>query len=175
MKFQRLIYLLLISFLSGCASSGYKITYNTEPVGASIICNGKNEGYSPVTLNYSPDENNKKIGAMKTVPCTATWSSGVRKSYSNTWDLNKFPDGVMQTLQRPNEEGYSQDVEFALKVQQMKNQQAQAQAAANAQAWDNLNRSLKETAESIRRNTPKSTYTNCYNTFGGVNCNSTTY
>lgn len=69
MKIQRLIYLLLISFLSGCISSDYKITYNTEPVGVSIICNGKNEDYSPVTLNYSPDENNKKIGAMKTVPC----------------------------------------------------------------------------------------------------------
>ena len=49
MKFQRLLGLLLISFLSGCAS-GYSITYNTEPTGATIICNGQNEGYSPVEL-----------------------------------------------------------------------------------------------------------------------------
>jgi hypothetical protein len=167
MNSQKLIYLLLITFLSGCAS-GYKITYNTEPKGASIICNGKNEGYSPVTLDYSPDENQKKYGSMNTVPCKAIWSSGVKESFTNTWDLDKFPDGVMQTLQRPSGDGYSQDVNFALKVQQMKNQNAQAQAAANAQALRDLNQSIKDA-------TPKTTNTNCYNTYGGINCNSTTY
>jgi len=164
MKTKNILYLSLVIFLlTGCAS-GYKITYNTEPKGASVICNGTNEGYSPVTLNYSLNEQNKQIGSMNTVPCAAIWSSGVKKGFSNTWDLNKFPDGVMQTLQRPSGDGYSQDVEFALKVQQMKN----AQKAANAQAWRNLNQAIKDA-------TPKSTYTNCYNTFGGVNCNSTTY
>lgn len=91
------------------------------------------------------------------------WS---KKYFTNTWDLHKFPDGVMQALQRPSGDGYSKDVEFSLKVQQMKNQNAQAQAAANA--WSDLNKAIKGA-------TPKSTYTNCYNTFGGVNCNSTTY
>ena len=70
MKSQRLLGLLLISFLSGCAS-GYSITYNTEPIGASIICNGQNKGYSPVTLNYSPDENDKENGIFTTVQCGA--------------------------------------------------------------------------------------------------------
>lgn len=129
MKSQKLIYLLLISFLSGCSASGYKITYNTEPRGASIICNGTNKGYSPVTLYYSPDENNKKYGSMNTAPCTAIWSSGARENYSNTWDLNKFPDGVRRTLQRPNIEGYSQDANFALQVQNMQYQKRQAEAA----------------------------------------------
>lgn len=164
MKTKNILYLSLVIFLlTGCAS-GYKITYNTEPKGASVICNGINKGYSPVTLNYELNEQNKQIGSLNTVPCTAIWSSGVKKDFANTWDLNKFPDGVMQTLQRPSGDGYSQDVEFALKVQQMKN----AQKAANAQAWRNLNQAIKDA-------TPKSTYTNCYNTFGGVNCNSTTY
>lgn len=167
MKYQK-IYLLLISFLSGCASSGYEITYNTEPRGAAIICDGTNEGYSPVTLTYSPDENNKKYGTMKTRPCTAIWSSGARKVFSNTWDLNKFPDGVMQTLPRPDVAGYAQDAEFALKVQQMKNRQAQAQSAAKAKAWRDLNKAIKDA-------TPKTTNTNCYNTYSGINCNSTTY
>jgi hypothetical protein len=170
MKTGNIIYLSLIIFLSGCAS-GYKITYNTEPTGASVICNGANKGYSPVSLNYSPDENTEKIGTLQTVPCTAIWSSGVRKNFSNTWDLNEFPDGVMQTLQRPNGEGYSQDVEFSLKVQQMKNHQA----AENAKAWRDLSRSLAESAERRRQNTPKTTFTNCSNTFGGINCTSTTY
>jgi hypothetical protein len=168
MKDQKLIYLFLISFLSGCASSGYNITYNTEPGGASVICDGTNKGYSPVTLIYSPNKETKKLGAMKTSPCTAVWSSGARETFTNTWDLNKFPDGVMQTLPRPNVDGYAQDAEFALKVKQMKNQQAQAQRAENAKAWSNLNKAIKDA-------TPKTTNTNCYNTYGGVSCNSTTY
>lgn len=119
MKIKNIVLMLMISVLTGCAS-GYKITYNTEPSGASVICGGINRGYSPVTLNYTPDENNKRTGSMKTVPCTAVWSSGARKYFSTAWDLNEFPEGVMQTLKRPNGEGYTQDAEFALKVEQMK-------------------------------------------------------
>lgn len=55
--------------------------------------------------------------------------------------MNKFPDGVMQTLQRPNVEGYEKDAQFALQVQNMKYQQRQAQAAedaANSAAWQNI-------------------------------------
>lgn len=124
MKTKNIISILLVIVLSGCAS-GYSITYNTDPTGASVICNGTNHGYSPVTLNYAPDENNKRTGTMRTVSCTAIWSSGVRKHFSNTWNLNEFPNGVMQTLQRPTGEGYAQDADFALRVQQMRNQQKQ--------------------------------------------------
>ncbi len=131
MKSQRLLGLLLISFLSGCAS-GYGITYNTEPIGASIICGGTNEGYSPVELNYSPDENDKENGVFRTVPCSAIWSSGVSKSFGNTWDLKKFPNGVIQTLQRPRGEGYAQDAEFAIKIHNMNSQRRAAEAAEDA-------------------------------------------
>ena len=159
MKTKNIISILLVLNLSGCAT-GYRITYNTQPTGASVICNGTNQGYSPVTLNYSPDENSKKTGLMRTVPCTAVWSSGVRKSFSSSWDLNEFPDGVMQTLQRPQGEGYAQDADFALRVQQMKAQKAASDAAQY---------------NAIMQSMPKTTNTNCYGTYGGVNCNSTTY
>lgn len=163
MKGHKITYLLLISFLSGCASSGYRITYNTEPTGAAIICNGTNKGYSPVTLNYSPDEDNKKYGSMKTQPCTAIWSSGARENFSNTWDLNKFPDGVMQTLPRPNVPGYSQDANFALQVQSMKAHQKQADAAqrqADTAAWQAI--------EQQRQNNKPITCTTLY---GVTTCN----
>lgn len=166
-KINNIASMLMVVALTGCAS-GYKITYNTEPSGASVICSGTNHGYSPVTLNYTSDESSKRTGSMKTVPCTAIWSSGMRKNFGVTWDLNKFPDGVMQTLQRPSGEGYAQDADFALRVQQMKQQQAQGNAAATQRALENLNRSIEQ-------NRPKTTYTNCYGTYGGVNCNSTTY
>ena len=159
MKIKNIISMLMVIFLTGCAS-GYRITYNTEPTGASVICSGTNHGYSPVTLNYTLNESNKTTGSMKTLPCTATWSSGVRKDFSNTWDLNQFPEGVMQTLQRPQGEGYAQDAEFALRVQQMKAQQSAAKAAQY---------------NAIMQSMPKTTNTNCYGTYGGVNCTSTTY
>lgn len=47
----------------------------------------------------------------------------------------------MQTLQRPNVEGYEKDAQFVLQVQNMKYQQRQAQAAedaANSAAWQNI-------------------------------------
>ena len=131
MKTKDIILLLLVAVLSGC-SSGYRITYNTEPTGASVICNGKNRGYSPVTLNYTPDANSKKTGIMKTVRCTAIWSSGARRDFDDTWNLNEFPDGVKQTLQRPNVEGYSQDANFALQIKNMQYQKRQAEAAESS-------------------------------------------
>ena len=54
------------------------------------------------------------------------------KGFSNIWDLKKFPDGVEQTVQRPSGEGYSQDAEFALKIQNMKSQRRAAKVAEDA-------------------------------------------
>jgi hypothetical protein len=80
------------------------------------------------------------------------------------------------TVNRPPGKRYAQDAEFALKVQQMKNQQLQASAAANAKALDDFNRSLQKLGDSFHRNTPKSTFINYYDTFGGgIICHSTTY
>ena len=93
-----IILLLAISFLSGCGSSGYAITYNTSPQGASVICNGKHEGYSPVKLYYEFDME-KRYGYSE--PCYTQWSSTGKKHYSTTWDLKKFPNGVIQTLDIP--------------------------------------------------------------------------
>lgn len=68
-------------------------------------------------------------------------------SYSEPNDLHCVHDGELtgQTIYLA-----SQD-----QISNHRYQQAQEQ-----KAWDDLNRSLKETADSIRRNTPKSTYTN---------------
>ena len=129
-----------ILILTGCGSKQYSITYNTNPEGASIVCNGINKGYSPVTLYYTPDDKQWQYGKMRTISCTANWISGAKKDFSNTWDLNKFPDGVMETLQRPNVEGYEKDAQSALQVQNMKYQRRQAQAAeiqANEASWNN--------------------------------------
>ena len=99
--------LLLTVFLTGCGG-GYGITYNTVPEGASVICDGVHKGYSPIRLTYDVDKE------FNTKPCYAQWSSGVKKNYSDSWDTRDWPDGVMQTLQRPSGGDYSQDARFAL-------------------------------------------------------------
>lgn len=34
--------------LSGCGAKQYLITYNTNPMGASVVCQGIYKGYSPL-------------------------------------------------------------------------------------------------------------------------------
>jgi len=89
---------LSLTFLSGCGGSGYAITYDTSPQGASVYCEGKKQGYSPVTLYYDFDKT-KTYG--KTKRCYAQWSSTGKENYSRTWNLKKFPNGVRQTLDIP--------------------------------------------------------------------------
>ncbi len=138
----------LLLVISGCSSSQYSITYNTEPTGAALICNGVNLGYTPTTLYYTPSADDRKKGYFNTQKCFAGWVSGARKDFSNTWDLSKFPDGVRQTIQRPSHPGYSQDAEFALKVKQLKatrnvaNQQQRAAAAATILQNSQINRGI---------------------------------
>lgn len=154
------------TFLSGCASSQYAILFDSNPQGAVLVCDGKNRGYTPETL-YIPKENIKGQAELNLSGCTATWASGAQNRYG-TVPLNQYQDSVRITAPRPNAPGLEQDMNFALKVQQFKYQQAQDAAAANAQAWKDLNQAIKDA-------TPKSTYTNCYGTYGGVNCTSTSY
>lgn len=156
----------VVIFLSGCASSQYAIQFDSNPQGAMLVCDGKNWGYTPETL-YLPKKVIKDQSELDMSGCTATWVSGAKSRYG-TIPLNQYPDGVRITAPRPDAPNLEQDMNFALKVQQFKYQQAQDAAAANAQAWKDLNQAIKDA-------TPKSTYTNCYGTYGGVSCTSTSY
>lgn len=137
---MRKLILIFITFLVTGCSSHYPVTYATDVDGAMVFCGGVNKGYTPLTLYYEPDT---KRGTFQTQPCEARWASGARETYSNNWDLNSFPDGVQQTLTRPNVGNYHQDVEFALRVQAVKAQQEQANRAQQKQAWATLNAGLK--------------------------------
>ena len=167
-RFKLLLVCSVTALVSGCASNKYSVTYDSNPKGAEVFCNGQSYGYTPVTLYYTLDKQTKKNGVLRTSPCGVKWASGASGPSNIVFDLKEFPNGVITTTPRPDVDGYATDAEFALKVQQFKYQQAQDAAAANAQAWKDLNQAIKDA-------TPKSTYTNCYGTYGGVNCASTSY
>lgn len=150
---EYIVVLLITTFIfNGCGTNQYRVTYNSNPPGATLNCYGKNRGYTPITLNYQLDDKSKENKFFYTEPCTANWISGLSKDYDDKIDLEKFPEGVMQTLERPRGEGYEKDAQFGIQVQMMKSQQSQAQAAQmnayfnqqrmNQQGFQNLNNSL---------------------------------
>lgn len=124
---KRKIILSTLLFLTtvGC-SNKYAVQFDTQPQGASLVCNGKNWGYTPIILYYN--EEVKEQANLDLSDCSANWLSGAKMTYG-TISIKEYPNGVTQTAQRPNVDGYEKDAQFALQVQRMKYQKAQAQAA----------------------------------------------
>jgi hypothetical protein len=136
-----------VLILSGC-SSKYPITFDSNPQGASLICSNNNYGYTPVTLYMSEEKYRETPSHMH--ECSANWVSGATKNYG-LFSYTEFPDGVTQTLQRPNIAGYEKDAQFALEVQNMKYQRIRAEAAyqqkRNANAAERNARANQQAAD----------------------------
>jgi outer membrane murein-binding lipoprotein Lpp len=117
-----------ILVLSGC-SSEYRVDFDSNPSGASLVCNGKNWGYTPKSLYY--DESVKQYKTLNVSSCSANWVSGATESYPQ--NLRIFSGGAtVITAQRPNVDGYEKDVQFSLQVQNSNYQRRQAQAAEDS-------------------------------------------
>lgn len=114
---------LTLAVLTAGCSTKYQVKFDSTPQGASLVCNGTNWGYTPVTLYY--DKSVKSQPYINASNCSAVWSSGVNAAYPA--DLRTFPSGATDiNLPRPDAPGYAQDAEFALKVQQLNVQKQQA-------------------------------------------------
>lgn len=133
-KLAQFMLLGFTAWLFVACSSKYAVTYNTNPSGANVICNGVGKGLTPLTLYYDLKVGKKEgwldnNGILSTQPCKAVFISGYVDYFSNKWDTKKFPDGVRQTLTRPQGEGYAQDMAFSMEYErnQMMQQQMQLQ------------------------------------------------
>lgn len=119
--------------VTSCASNQYPVTYDTDPQGAQLYCNGVAKGYTPVTLYYDIDKERRKSGVLWVEPCSVKWISGATvEAGTNSAvpiDLVKLPNGAQATISRPDVAGYSQDVEFALKVRSVEASERAANAA----------------------------------------------
>lgn len=160
-----------IILFSGC-SSKYEVTFDSNPRGATLICNGKNWGYTPVTLYY--DEKVKEYLSLDVSSCSANWVSGYSANYPK--DMTIFPEGgTITTLNRPRYgEGYPIDAQFALQVEQMKAQQAQADAAqqqANQQALQNMNQSIQNMNNNLQMQQHNYQMQNLNNNLNNINRN----
>lgn len=133
-NFKYLATLLIVAIIINGCSSKYEVTFDSNPKGATLICNGTNWGYTPKKLYY--DEKVKDYSYIDLSSCSANWVSGYSANYSQYVTI--YPSGgTITTVNRPNnDEGYYTDAQFALQVQMLNAQQAQAaaaRAAANAQ------------------------------------------
>tara|TARA_B100000686_G_scaffold4311_1_gene4344 strand:- start:73 stop:564 length:492 start_codon:yes stop_codon:yes gene_type:complete len=119
-------------FISGGCSNKYRLTFNTNPQGATLICDGKNWGYTPVQL-YLPEEVRQK-SYIDGNPCVAHWASGAKASYHSQVAIYPSAAGTILNLDRPPGPGYEIDAEFNLKLQQMQYQKRSLEAAERAAA-----------------------------------------
>ncbi|MEP6505774.1 MAG: hypothetical protein ABJD97_20740 [Betaproteobacteria bacterium] len=86
-----------VVLLPGCATEprGAKLTYVTEPLGATLYENGQSLGIAPVTRTYPVDASG---GQIRTTDITAVWPSGAKTSF---WTFLKPGDDNVATLTRP--------------------------------------------------------------------------
>ena len=135
-------------FLTGCATTKqYPLNFDSQPQGASLICNGQSMGYTPQVLYYDVEYSPESPNVLRiNNHCQGVWSSGVSGSYPTQFPI--YPSGgTRYTLQRPNLPGYSQDAEFALKVRNLEaNQRAAvaAQRSASAAEQQNFNKIMNQ-------------------------------
>ena len=158
--------------LSGCSSSIYPVTFDSNPRGATLICDGKNFGYTPITL-YKEKE---KLTDLENLPisCIARWNSGISKEYPSYIPLKQYPNGASGTVERGYSEGYTQDAQFALQVEQMKAQQLQAQAAqmsAQAQQQANFNQQMQNINNNLQMQQQNYQMQNLNNNLNNINNN----
>lgn len=149
-KYTAMIGVLGVSLMCFIGCSSYSITFNTNPIGAMLVCDGVSEGYTPVTLEYDK----KKLKENPYIQeCEAIWMSGARATFSN--DLSKaikeYPEGGIQsTLQRPSDvPGLEQDMQFAFQVEQQRREEAYLRAQQQQQQLQQLNQTLQNTNRQI--------------------------
>ena len=110
----------------GCASVPFAVTFDSNPQGAVLVCNGERWGYTPETFYFPKDEVSKGNG-LNLDYCSAVWFSNAQTKYGNI-PPDADSGGARITAQRPDAPGLEEDMNFAFKVQQIKSQQTEINA-----------------------------------------------
>jgi hypothetical protein len=153
------------ALVTGCASQ-IRVTYQSDPPGATIYQNSQPMGVTPVTLTYAPDPAFDKGQCVRLEGPSVKWASGATASVSF---LNACPaQGYNQvySFARPDVPGREADMRYALELQRnsILSRQAQAQQdAATAQIINATN--LPRPPATI--NSPRPPPTNCTSTVLG--------
>lgn len=165
------IALLLAIMLSACGTA-LRVTYYSDPPGATIYSNGQTFGYAPVTLQYEVTKEQKKQGFVTVNSVEARWASGATAS-SGILDIDLKQYGLNQqlTLYRPNEvSGREIDAQFYLQLEQTRAAQRQAAAMEQQAAAQKRQADAQEKQTRQRKST-----TYCNSTVVGQNIDTICY
>ena len=157
MHLQRFIALAL-SFLLGACASNLKVTYNSDPPGASLYQGSQLMGYTPMTLQYQVSDADRRSGIKVLQGTSVKWASGAEANVTSlNANLNQFGLNQQFTFQRPNIPGREIDVQVSLKLQELAIQRQMAQTQRD-QAFNQYLQSLRP---------PPRRQTNCTSTLIG--------
>ncbi len=128
-----------VAIASGCATQA-SLTVTSQPEGAFITekGSGKSYGTAPVVVVYDTDTLKAyrgSDGCYRVKGFTARWVSGTTASLELVRLCGKTTGVYTITFGRdPSQPGFDKDMEFALRLQAVRAQRQQAQAAQDATA-----------------------------------------
>lgn len=138
---QRFAILAMALTLAGCAgmhgADQLGLEVMSDPPGAQIYFDEgagdmKLYGFAPQTVLYRPTPAQRQAGSMATTAISARWASGATQTVSS---VNLPVDGTDRTytIKRPaNVPGIDKDFQFAVKLEQLRQQQEANDDAAAA-------------------------------------------
>lgn len=120
---------LALALLAGCASTQLRVTYTSDPPGATLYQNGNPVGYTPYPMVYN-DQRWQAGQCMRTLPISVQWASGASAGGEGLTFCPSEGSNLVYGFRRPDVAGREIDANFALQMHQA----SAAQHAANTQA-----------------------------------------
>jgi hypothetical protein len=117
--------------LAGCAT-GVRVTYHSDPPGATLYQDGQPIGKTPTTLTYQATPAFKSGGCQQLRGTLVRWVSGAEASISSLNVCASTGWGQQYTFTRPSVPGLDVDANFALQLQRNAILRDQANSAATA-------------------------------------------
>ncbi len=145
--FAKLLFAWLL-LIGGCATTQVRVTYYSDPLGATLYNGQKAVGYTPFTLVYNIDPAAQNATSLKVPGTKAVWASGVSSSIAFlTLDRTKGSRFHFNFV-RPNVPGRQIDANFALQLERNKILQQQAEAQQEQAFWQMYNTLLNQYRQS---------------------------
>lgn len=120
----------VILCVSGCATTSMRVTYLSDPPGATLYQDGRPVGVTPVQLTYQTDEAFKKGGCMTLRGTTVKWASGAVAEVSSLNACSSTGRRQEFMFIRPDVPGRDIDMNYALQRDRNQIMRRQADAAA---------------------------------------------
>jgi hypothetical protein len=127
----------LLIYNYGCAGESLRITYYSDPPGATLYTDGGTFGPTPVTVQYEPTEEFKSGGCMMLNTVSVRWVSGAAASIPSQKVCARNGESQHYLMDRPKGvAGLEVDMRYALEVEQVRLLREQAASIQRLQVFN---------------------------------------